>query len=80
MYSSPSEIIFAIPLNLYPLLEKGSTMLISMEGFFSRFSIVWGERIFAKARVFSSKTLIVPFGDRFGVPFGETVATNPSFC
>ena len=72
--------ISASPLNLKPFLENGSITLISMEGLFFRFLIVCGDRISANARVFSSHAMIVPFGDRLGVPSGETVATNPSFC
>lgn len=30
--------------------------------------------------VASSHTIVVPFGDRFGVPSGQTVATKPSLC
>jgi len=28
----------------------------------------------------SSHTAVVPFGDRFGVPSGQTVATKPRRC
>jgi hypothetical protein len=55
-------------------------MLISIELLFFRFFIVCGDRIFANASVSLFQAIIVPFGDRFGVPSAETVATNPSFC
>ena len=44
-----------------------------------RFSIVLGERIFANTNLESSRIAIVPFGERFGVPSEETVATYPNF-
>jgi hypothetical protein len=40
---------------------------------------VSGERISANARRSSDHGIIVPFGDMFGFPSEETVATNPSF-
>ena len=54
-------------------------ILISIDGFFFRFSIVCGERMSANAKCDSSITIIVPFGDKFGVLSAETVATYPSF-
>jgi hypothetical protein len=41
--------------------------------------MVSGERISANARRCSDQGIIVPFGDMFGFPSKETVATNPSF-
>jgi len=41
--------------------------------------MVSGERISANARRLSDHGIIVPFGDMFGFPSEETVATNPSF-
>ena len=37
--------------------------------------MVSGERIFANARRCSDQGIIVPFGDMFGFPSEETVAT-----
>jgi hypothetical protein len=34
----------------------------------------------AKTKWSSSQTVVVPFGERFGVPSGQTVAAKPSFC
>src|SRR6516162_7983688 len=51
-----------------------------MRGFALRFRIVPGERISPNAIVWSSRTANVPFGDTFGVPSRDTVATNPRRC
>src|SRR5947208_2674254 len=51
-----------------------------MRGFVRRFRIVPGERISPNAIVWSSTTKNVPFGETFGVPSGDVVATNPSSC
>ena len=40
--------------------------------------MVPGERRSANTRRSSSQTAIVPFGERFGVPSGQTVAMKPS--
>src|SRR4051812_6296950 len=51
-----------------------------MAGFCFRLAIVLGERISAKIKWSSSHTLVVPFGDKLGLPSGQTVATKPSRC
>jgi hypothetical protein len=51
-----------------------------MRGFALRFRIVPGERISPNAIVWSSRTANVPFGDTFGVPSRDAVATNPRRC
>src|SRR6516165_4153510 len=42
--------------------------------------MVPGEQISAKIRWSSSHAVVVPLGDRLGVPSGQTVAIKPSFC
>ena len=44
-----------------------------------RFSTVCGERMFANTNLESSRIAIVPFGDRFGEPSDDTVATYPNY-
>jgi hypothetical protein len=39
-----------------------------------------GRAMSAKTKCSSSKTVVVPFGDRFGLPSRVTVATNPRRC
>jgi len=39
-----------------------------------------GDRMLANTRWSSSQTAVVPFGERFGVPSGQTVATKPRRC
>src|SRR5262245_5862319 len=51
-----------------------------MFGFVRRLETVPGERMSAKIRCSSSRTHTVPLGERFGVPSGQTVATNPNLC
>lgn len=45
----------------------------------NRLLIVPGERMSAKTRCSSSQIVVVPFGERLGLPSGQTVATKPSF-
>jgi hypothetical protein len=49
--------------------------LISVTELWRRLRIVCGERMSAKTMCTSSQTTVVPFGDRFGVPSGQMVAT-----
>src|SRR6266516_3603899 len=58
----------------------GSTTLTSTAGLARRFATVPGDIMSANMRCSSSQTLVVPLGDRLGVPSGLTVATNPSRC
>src|SRR6266576_1923468 len=58
----------------------GSTTLTSTAGLARRFATVPGDTMSANTRCSSSQTLVVPLGDRLGVPSGPTVATNPSRC
>src|SRR4030095_10206263 len=51
-----------------------------MAGFCGRLAIVPGEEMSAKTRWSSSQTVVVPLGERLGVPSGQTVATKPNFC
>ena len=67
-------------MNLNPLREIGSTTFTSTDGFARRFSTVPGEAMSANTRWSSSQTVVVPFGERFGVPSGQTVATKPRLC
>ncbi len=78
-YVSPFLIIIPCPLNRNPFRNKGSTTFISRFAFFSKFLMVFGDRISANARVFSSQAIMVPFGERLGIPFSETVATYPNY-
>ncbi len=42
--------------------------------------MVPGEQISANTRCSSSQTVVVPFGESFGVPSSQTEATKPSRC
>ena len=53
------------------------TKLTSTRGFARKLRSVPGERISPKAIVASSNTMKVPLGERFGVPSGAAVATEP---
>src|SRR3954452_14499542 len=58
----------------------GSTTLISIAGLAARLATVFSEWRRRNARCSSSHTIVVPFGERFGVPSGDTVAAKPSRC
>src|SRR5215831_9573663 len=51
-----------------------------MLGLVARFATVPGECRCRNTRCSSSQTAVVPLGERFAVPSGQTVATNPSRC
>ena len=72
---SPRFTMLALPVQRKPLRTNTSRKLTSMRGLACRLRIVTGERISAKAIVVSSTTKNVPFGDRFGLPSAEAVAT-----
>src|SRR5712692_5491297 len=70
----------AVPLKRYPLRIIGSTTLISVTGLRRRLAMVCEEVISAKTRCSSSQAVVVPFGERLGVPSGHTVAIKPKRC
>src|SRR5438552_2110767 len=51
-----------------------------MWGLWRRLATVPGEWISAKASWSSPQAIVVPLGERLGVPSGHTVATKPSRC
>src|SRR5260370_34328216 len=68
------------PLKRYPLRATGSTTLISTTGRCCTLATVLGEQISAKMMCSSSQAAVVPFGERLGVPSGQTEAIKPSRC